>query len=115
MIAQVNKDISKLVKSWAVSLGFKTAKVHVRASSGNSGYISLRIVPEKSNNVMEPLRYERLLPTDICRRMLLTVYPNAGWVVNSTQCTGGNISTNSVVMTATEWHTFLNGEGFSAD
>ena len=112
MIIQFNKDVAKLVKSWAISIGFKASKISVRTGSGKSGYICLNIRPEPYEKVTDPLKYERTIPEDICRRMLLVVYGNAKWVVDSKQCTGGNIMTHMATMVASQWMDFLNGEGF---
>ena len=114
MIDQARKDTAKLVKDWAISIGFTHAQISVRAGAGKAGYIQLHVrhQPTPRGDSRAPLVYDKLIPKDICRRMLEVIYPNATWLTD--QYSAGNIHQHMATMVASEWNTFLEKEAARA-
>jgi hypothetical protein len=108
MTEEMTKEVAKLVKDWAVSVGIPRNKLHVRSGKGRQDYIHMWVSSESSPNIMDPLRYDHSIPHECCNRMLKVIYPNSEWVKDS--CSAGNVSPHSISAVAAHWVQFLAGE-----
>lgn len=87
----------------STTLKIPIGKLRARASS--PGFNEVYIVPERSENHREPLRYLYQFPPEFGNKCMRIVY--AGSDKLETQAWGGNIRSNMIAMRANEWRQLM--------